>query len=128
MPSQKDLKHSKRRLTIRHCESSPKTGSWKDAISHIKAKKVEQVHAQMKARQEALSKAGQLRFPDHFNTEGILPDGKSFYAIKVGKIRAYGWFSDGEFWISHYAFKDSRKLGKDDTARVIKNWREQEGS
>jgi len=47
-----------------------------------------------------------------FNTEGRLPDDKHFYAIKVGKLRAYGWFSSrhkGVFFISHFCVQKRTK-------------------
>ena len=62
----------------------------------------------MAARRKHLADRGQLRSPDHWNTEGRLPDGKHFFAIKADKIRAYGWYSvrhKGVFYISHFAFK-----------------------
>ena len=81
----------------------------------------------MAARREHLANTGPLRSPDHWNTEGELPDGKHFYAIKVGKIRAYGWFSvrhKGVFYISHFAFKKGQRLAREDCSRVIANWRQ----
>ena len=80
----------------------------------------------MLARQTILADKAQLRSPDHWNTEGETPDGKRFYAIKVDKIRAYGWFSirhKGVFFISHFAFKKGQKLASSDANRVIANWR-----
>lgn len=73
-----------------------------------------------------LAETGRLRSPDYWNTEGDLPNGKKFYAIKADRIRAYGWFSNrdrGVFYISHFAFKKGKKLAAEDTNRVIRNWR-----
>jgi len=129
MPPQKRIKLLGPRVEIRHCEKTPETGSWKEAVSHIREAQIQKIRAQMKARQDVLSEGKQLRSPDHFNKEGILPNSKDFYAIKAGDIRAYCWFSrkeSGVLWISHYAYKDSKKLGKDDTAQVIQNWRKHE--
>jgi len=81
----------------------------------------------MAARRQHLANEGQLRSPDHWNTEGRLPDNKHFFAIKAGKIRAYGWFSDrnkGIFYISHFAFKKGQKLSREDSHKVIQNWRQ----
>ncbi len=89
------------------------------------AAKVDRVRAQMLARYRHLAKEGNLRSPDHMRREGKLPDGKYFYAIRAGDIRAYGWFSAkhaGVFYVSHYAFKARRKLSKTNTSRVVSNW------
>jgi len=73
----------------------------------------------MVARRKLLADNGQLRSPDHWNTEADLPNGKKFYAIKADKIRAYGWFSSkhkGVFYISHFAFKQGQKLATTDAS------------
>ena len=80
----------------------------------------------MIARRNFLADGGQLRSPDHWNTEGSLPRGGHFYAIKVDQLRAYGWFSarhPGVFYISHFAFKRGQKLAAADADQVIANWR-----
>jgi hypothetical protein len=80
----------------------------------------------MLVRREYLANEGRLRSPDHWNTEGTLPDGKLFYAIKADRLRAYGWFSGRHkrvFYISHFACKKGQKLAQEDTNQVIKNWR-----
>lgn len=122
-------------LSIRYCEQ-PAPGedpafwvppSWRGAIAHLTEKKHKNVLAQMAVRRQLLAERGQLRSPDHWNTEGELPNGKKFYAIKADKIRAYGWFSNrhkGVFYISHFAFKKGQKLDPADTRRVIENWRQ----
>jgi hypothetical protein len=80
----------------------------------------------MAERRERLANQGQLRAPDHWNSEGTLPDGKQFYAMKAGQLRAYGWFSrrhKSVFYISHFAFKRGQKIAREDSNRVIRNWR-----
>jgi hypothetical protein len=106
--------------------SSWRAPSWDEALSHIPAGKHDNLWATMAARRQHLANVGQLRSPDHWNTEGDLPDGKHFFAIKAGKLRAYGWFSSrykGVFYISHFAFKKGQKLASEDTNLVIQNWR-----
>lgn len=64
----------------------------------------------------------QLNFP----SEGGLPDGSSFNAIKKLPIRAYCWLSAGHpktFFISHYIYKDFTKLKKKDCDIVCENWK-----
>ncbi|WP_155999749.1 hypothetical protein [Thioalkalivibrio sulfidiphilus] len=100
--------------------------SLKDALASITAGKRDGCLARLAARREQLADTGRLRSPDYWNTEGKLPNGKHFYAIKVDKLRAYGWFSSrfpGVFYISHFAFKKGQKLAQQDTNRVIQNWR-----
>lgn len=123
------------RLTIRYCEQPPagidtnfwQPPSWLEALQHIPAAKRLGITAKMAARRQYLADHGQLRSPDHWNTEGTLPNGKHFYAVKTDKIRAYGWFSTrhkGVFYISHFAFKKGQKLASADINRVIANWRQ----
>lgn len=123
-----------KKLTIRYCESPPTEAdpatweppSWSAALQNFPASKRDGVKAKMLARRNYLADGGQLRSPDHWNTEAALPDGKRFYAIKVDKLRAYGWFSSrhtGVFYISHFAYKQGQKLAAEDTNRVTTNWR-----
>ena len=123
------------KLVIRYCEQPPpgtdlklwKPESWLEALQHIPAGKHDGHFAKMAARFHQLANEGRLRSPDYWNTEGKLPDDKHFYAIKVDKVRAYGWFSSrhkGVFFISHFAFKKGQKLAQEDTNRVKKSWRE----
>ena len=59
-----------------------------------------------------------------FESEGDLPDGGKFFANKKLPIRAYGWYGDGgDFWVSHYVYKDQQKLSSRDIERVHRNWR-----
>lgn len=128
-----------KRLTIRCCEQPPDgeddpgwmPPSWQEALQHIPANKHPGVFAKMTARRQYLADEGRLRTPDYWNTEGDLPDSKKFFAIKVDRIRAYGWYSSqhkGVFYISHFAFKKGQKLAAEDTRRVIRNWRHIEES
>jgi hypothetical protein len=104
--------------------------SWQEALARIPANKREGIAAKMVARRRILANERRLRSPDYWNTEGELPSGKHFYAIKADRIRAYGWFAErekGVFWISHFAFKKGQKLASADANRVIENWRRIEG-
>jgi hypothetical protein len=124
-----------KRLTIRYCEQPEgeddlqvwRPPSLHKALSHFPGGKGKNAMATMAARRKYLADQGQLRAPDHWNTEAKLPNDKHFFAIKAGKLRAYGWFSDrhkGVFFISHFAFKRGPKLSKEDERLVIRNWRE----
>lgn len=129
------MEHRGVRLTVRYCEQAPAEAdpeswqppSWQEALQHIPAKKHDGIKAKMAARRDTLANRSLLRSPNHWNTEGKLPDGKHFYAIKADKVRAYGWFSvrhKGVFYISHFAYKKGQKLAQSDTNRVIANWRQ----
>ena len=129
------MDHTGHKLTIRCCEQPAPDAvevgnwlppSWIEAISHIELSKHDGIMAQIVARRNFLADGNQLRCPDHWNTEGELPNGKSFYAMKAGKIRVYGWFSSRDksvFYISHFAFKRGQKLATADTNIVCANWR-----
>jgi hypothetical protein len=132
------LEYSGTRLTLRYCEQPPDDAdpatwqppSWIEATKDIPPRKLDGIRAKLVARRKVLADQGLLRTPNHWNTEGELPDGKRFYAIKADSLRAYGWFSlrhKGVFYISHFALKQGQKLAKKDTNRVITNWRHIEG-
>lgn len=113
-------------LDIRFAEDDPKS-NFKEALDRWRAneEKQKRLMARMYARLQQLADTGQLRSPDHWNKESILPNGDHYYAVKMQKIRAYGWYSSkhsGVFYISHFAFKRGEKLHKDDHNRVIGNW------
>lgn len=127
--------HRGAKLVIRYCEQPPsgsQADSWmpqslSEALASIPAHKHARCLARLAARREQLADTGRLRSPVYWNTEGTLPNGKHFYAIKVDRLRAYGWFSSrdrGVFYISHFAFKKGQKLARQDTNRVIHNWRQ----
>lgn len=129
------VEYKGKRLIIRYYEQPVGEGcpegwmppSLLEALGHMPESKGKNVMATMTARRKYLADQGLLRAPDHWNTEGDLPNGKRFYAIKAGRLRAYGWFSDkfkGVFFVSHFAFKKGQKLTKEDTRLVIRNWRE----
>lgn len=66
---------------------------------------------------QRLADQGRLRSPDQFNAEG---DG--FHAIKHSSgIRAYGWFEDRNFILSHFILKKQDKLAKSDQTRMQRN-------
>ena len=127
------MEHRGAKLVVRYCEHAPPDAdpaiwvppSWRAAIAHLPASKHASLYAKMMARRNFLASGGRLRSPDHWNTESRLPRGGHFYAIKVDRLRAYGWFSNrhpGVFYISHFAFKQGPKLALADTERVITNW------
>lgn len=100
-----------------------------DALSKVDPRLRTQAQAKVYGLLKKLAQEGNLRMPEFFNKEDVLPDGAHFFAVKTNsklRLRAYGWFSGkhkGSFIVSHYAFKKGEKLEARDTARVIANWR-----
>lgn len=96
------IEYRGRRLHIRCCEQPPageefpewEPPSWREALHHIDKNQHDSIRASMIARYRQLADVGALRSPNYWNKEAKLPDGKNFFAIKVKKIRAYGWFSN----------------------------------
>lgn len=113
--------------TISHCEDDPESGSWADATSHVSSEdEKKKIYAKMKVLQDYFSNNITIQSKQKFRKEGVLPNGKDFYAIKVGNIRAYGWFSKSTkdtFIISHYKYKDQGDLLANDSDRVCSNWK-----
>lgn len=113
------------RLTIRYCQGAEATRT--EAMNQIPVHLHATTLAQFTSRRKAFADTGNLRSPEFFNSEGDLPNGKCFWAIKTQtRLRAYGWFSSrhrGVFFISHFAFKRGEKLAKADTNIVVANWR-----
>lgn len=129
------------KLVIRYCEEPPSDEKYSpaadqapwfppsllEALAHFPPNKHGGLMAKLAARRKQLADEGRLRSPDYFNTEGELPNGKHFFAIKADRLRAYGWFSSRHkdvFFISHFAFKKGQKLDRKDSNRVIEKWRE----
>jgi len=113
-------------LEIRFAEDDPES-NFKEALDRWRANPDQQKRliARMYAQLQQLVDTRQLRSPDKWNTEGFLPNDKHYYAVKMQKIRAYGWYSSkfrGTFYISHFAFKQGEKLHNDDHNRVTRNW------
>jgi len=125
------LKFVGRHLTVWFAEGGSDEGleslpSWCEAVSHLQSGKVESTYARMRVQLQRLADGASLRNPDRFNTEGELPDGKHFFAVKVGQIRAYGWYSTKykrAFIVSHFVFKKKQKLDAADIRRVHTNWK-----
>ncbi|MFZ5660926.1 MAG: hypothetical protein ACOY5C_13870 [Pseudomonadota bacterium] len=120
--------HVGNRLTIRYCDGAE--ASLQEALRHIPAHLKDRCIAQFVARRNLLADGEQMRKPEHFNTEGALPDGGNFFAIKTTQgLRAYGWFSSRHrhvFFISHFVFKNYDKLKRADEDLVRRNWEKEE--
>jgi hypothetical protein len=68
---------------------------------------------------------GQKIAADSIAQEGKLPNGKLFKALKKLPLRCYFWYSStykGVIFVSHFVYKDYKKLAKTDIERISKNW------
>jgi len=112
---------------VRFSEDNPQS-NFKEVLNRCQAntEKQKRLMARMYMQLQQLADTGKLRSPDKWNKEAKLPNDKHYYAVKMTRVRAYGWYSSkysGVFYISHFAFKRSQKLQRDDHNRVIGNWK-----
>ena len=66
-----------------------------------------------------------------FVTEGLLPNGSKFSAIRKHPLRAYLWRSSKEnntFYVSHFVLKRKNKLAAADIKIVCENWVKKENT
>ena len=62
-------------------------------------------------------------------SEGELPKGVGmFHAIKKLPLRCYCWVEHGTLCISHYVYKDQKKLAQSDIDRVGASWYERQAA
>lgn len=109
-----------------HCEGAIE--SFEKAICSVNPSQKRSTMAMWMVRQiEQLANKGRLS-NQHYPQEGNLPGkGGKFRAFKKIPIRGYCWHSKKyphTVFISHYIYKAKDKLDKQDTDRVIANWRE----
>lgn len=115
-----------RSYKIIHCKGAEK--SFYNALKHINSKRKDSYKAKMKSFLNRLADGKRIS-RDNFPSEGPLPDGTNFRAIKKIPLRAYLWESKKHpktFFISHYIFKGRQKLHKNDVKKVQENWRKYE--
>lgn len=68
-----------------------------------------------------LNSTGRLRSPDEFRKEHETAQ-MTFYAVRALPLRAYGWFCSDGFVVSHFIWKDQKKLDKADKDRMERNF------
>lgn len=102
--------------------------SWFDAAGHLTPEKADIAEGFFVAFMENwLNNPSVAR--SRGTPEGELPNGKKFFAIRHGDIRAYFWHSKkhrNTIMISHYVYKKWNRLKKNDTQKVCGNWRKTE--
>lgn len=109
---------------IRFCSGADR--SFQDATSKFSRGVLEKATAKMIAQLEVLADGGVLSCPDKWNKEAELEKGRHFFAVKSIKycLRAYGFWFDGDFWVSHWVYKNYDDLKSSDTRKVRDNWRQ----
>lgn len=118
------------RFTIIHCEGAIDE-SFEKAMQRVNKSKRKSLTTALILQIERLADGHQLA-ASNFPQEGELPKrggqskAKKFYALKRKPIRAYCWLSDRKddtYFISHYIYKDQKKLNDSDTTKVHANWK-----
>lgn len=114
---------------IHHCDGALR--SLKLALEHVQKNKRKSWLRGIKMQFERLADGHRLS-KENFPKEGILPrrtgqqTDKHFRAIKKVPVRGYVWKSErfpNRYYVSHYVYKDYRKLKQKDTDLVADNWR-----
>lgn len=102
--------------------------SWLDARGRVPSKEADITEGFLERFYEIF--ADSKRMPvERATPEGLLPDGKRFFALKRGDIRVYYWYSASSpntLVVSHYVKKSWTRLRKQDTRKVHANWKKHE--
>jgi hypothetical protein len=117
------------KFTVVHCEGAK--DSFDEAMNSVEKRKHKSFTRGVIQQIERLAK-GQRMSKENFPQEGDLPKrvgqakAKKFNALKRIPLRGYCWLSETKphtYFISHYIYKDQKKLKSADTERVGANWR-----
>lgn len=114
------------KFIVTHCDDA--IDSFYDALSSVESKKAKVMEMQITLQLKRLA-SGLAMSRDSFASEGELPNGKKFYALKRIPIRGYLWQSSKlrlTYYVSHYKYKDHQKLRQKDINKVHANWRKVE--
>ncbi|WP_444925430.1 hypothetical protein ACJJI4_12990 [Microbulbifer sp. TRSA002] len=123
-----------RRFKVIHCSGAIQ--SFKAALAHLPKAKAKSFERAMILQIKRLAN-GERMSKENFRQEGELPSktghkiSKKFYALKRIPIRGYCWLSEKypqTYFISHYVYKDYKKLKASDTKIVGDKWKEKEGN
>lgn len=123
------------RFTIIHCEGAIE--SFNEAIIHVPKHKQKSYINSLIHQINRLSN-GHPMSKENFPQEGELPPSSAndqskrhFHALKRKPLRGYCWKSEkhkNTYYISHYVYKDYKKLKQHDTDVVGNNWKKIEGT
>lgn len=111
------------RYTVVHCNGA-EDSFFKELGKHVPKNKHPGYKARMRRIIERLAD-GHRMSNENFPKEGKLPDGSHFRALKRNPLRAYIWQSKSHpatFFISHYVYKNYRKLKDKDVKKTCDNW------
>lgn len=123
---QKYILYQGTHCAIVHCSGAEQ--SLNVALEHVGKQKRGSLHRRLMQQMMRYADGDRLS-SDNFPSEGKLPDKKKFYAFKKLPIRAYCWQSNickRTLFISHYVFKDQKKLNSSDADQVGRNWEKKE--
>lgn len=118
-----DNEYSGLKFRVIHCRGA--LDSLEQALAKRKASEHDGRKRSMVHQIDRLT-SGQRLSAKTFVSEGDLPNGKKFKALKKQPLRAYLWLSDrvpATYFISHYIYKGKDKLSTKDTNIVCNNWR-----
>lgn len=116
------------KFTVIHCEGALE--SFQKALNHVETRKRKSLTRGIIMQINRLAN-GHKMTKENFPQEGDLPKrkgqqkAKKFNALKRLPIRGYCWLSErnrNTYFISHYVYKDYRKLADSETKRVGDNW------
>lgn len=124
----KEIKESFKgnKYTVTHCKGA--MDSLEKALKHVTKSKADSLINGLAVQIERLAE-GHRMSNKNFPSEGNLPkqsSTKKFRALKRLPVRGYCWLSDKNkdtYYISHYIYKDQKKLSDKDTEIVGKNWK-----
>lgn len=111
------------RYTIIHCDGA-EDSFFEELRRHVPKNKHPNYKARMRRLLERLAD-GYRMSNENFPKEGQLPDGSYFRALKRIPLRAYIWQSKNHkatFFISHYVYKNYKKLKEKDVKKTCDNW------
>lgn len=114
--------HTGDMYTVIHCRGALQ--SFNENSKHLNAREIGSMKRKMAHQIERLANGKRLG-KDNVAQEGALPNGGHFSALKKLPMRGYFWCSkrlSNRYFISHYVFKDYRKLKKQDSKIVTENW------
>jgi hypothetical protein len=111
------------RFTIKFCDGAQR--SLEEAIQRVApVQRRKTIIASILALLVRISN-GQKLGGDSIVQEGKLPDGKTFKALRKFPLRCYFWHSSmyrNVIFVSHFVYKDYKKLAKKDIESVSENW------
>ncbi|MFH6895118.1 hypothetical protein ACHCAL_13815 [Providencia huaxiensis] len=115
------------KFVVTHCDGAIDT--FLESLKSLKDKEAKVMEMKVVLQLKRLAD-GKAMAKESFVSEGTLPNGKKFYAIKRVPVRGYLWLSSKlrcTYYVSHYIYKNHQKLKDKDKDMIHSNWRKIEG-